>query len=632
MAETSADVIASANNLSVKYGAQVVLDGATIAFTEGEHIGLVGRNGSGKSTFLQIAAGVARADSGEFSCRRDLVTGYMPQVSGLDDTTTVHANILNGAQRILDLIAEYERVPGDSPLSATLLDQIIQADGWNLEHRIKSLITNLHAPESDRIVGTLSGGEKRRVALCRALLARPDFLILDEPTNHLDTGSIEWLEDFLARYAGTCLFVTHDRYFLDRVATRIVELSRGQFISYDGNYTDYLLARVQRQAVEEMQEHKRQKFLKRELQWVRRAPRARRTKSVDRVERYFEMAAQEAPEAELDVELIIPTPPKLANRVIELREVSVELGGRTLFQDVNLNLVAGERLGVVGRNGLGKSSLLKVILQELPVASGAVEIGARTQINYVDQNRLLLDDAKTVWEEVGSGGEHVTLGEQSITLRAYLRRFLFSEDRINTKISQLSGGERSRVLLAKILKRGGNVLMLDEPTNDLDLGTLRLLEEALVAFGGCVIVVSHDRYFLNRVCTSILAFEGEGRVVYRVGNYDYYLEKRGAVSPARESTPVPAVVAGQRKKSGKEKPRKLKWKEEREWESMEANILAAEDEVLELEATFAAPDFYAKPRAEIFDLETQLKTARDKVAHLYARWHELELLQSVPSP
>src|SRR6266536_234150 len=491
MAETSTAVIASASNLSVKYGTQVVLDGATIAFREGEHIGLVGRNGSGKSTFLQIAADVAQADSGEFTRRRDLVTGYMPQLSGLDDATTVHANILSGAQRILDLIAEYERVPGDSPLSATLLDQIAEADGWNLEHRIKSLITNLHAPESDRVVGTLSGGERRRVALCRALLARPDFLILDEPTNHLDTGSIEWLEDFLARYAGTCLFVTHDRYFLDRVATRIVELSRGEFTSYDGNYTDYLLARVRRQAVEEMQEHKRQKFLKRELQWVRRAPRARRTKSVDRVERYFEMAAQEAPEA--------------------------ELGVRTLFQHVNLNLVAGERLGVVGRNGLGKSSLLKVILQELPSASGAVEIGARTQINYVDQNRLLLDDEKTVWEEVGSGGEHVALGEQSITLRAYLRRFLFSEERINTKISQLSGGERSRVLLAKILKRGGNVLMLDEPTNDLDLGTLRLLEEALVAFGGCVIVVSHDRYFLNRVCTSILAFEGEGRVVYHVG-------------------------------------------------------------------------------------------------------------------
>ena len=631
MAETSAAVIASANNLSVKYGTQVVLDGATIAFAQGEHIGLVGRNGSGKSTFLQIAAGVAQADEGEFTRRRDLVTGYMPQVSGLDDSATVHANILSGAQRILDLIAEYERVPGDSPRSATLLDQISEADGWNLEHRIKSLITNLHAPESDRTVGTLSGGEKRRVALCRALLARPDFLILDEPTNHLDTGSIEWLEDFLEKYAGTCLFVTHDRYFLDRVATRIVELSRGGFTSYEGNYTDYLLARVQRKAVEEMQEHKRQKFLKRELQWVRKAPRARRTKSVDRVERYFEMAAQEAPEAELDVELIIPTPPKLANRIIELTDVSVELGGRTLFQNVNLNLVAGERLGVVGRNGLGKTSLLKVILQELPAASGVVEIGARTEINYVDQNRLLLDDEKTVWEEVGSGGEHISLGEQSITLRAYLRRFLFSEDRINTKISQLSGGERSRVLLAKILKRGGNVLMLDEPTNDLDLGTLRLLEEALVAFGGCVVVVSHDRYFLNRVCTSILAFEGEGRVKYSVGNYDYYLEKRVRPVSPNDSTAAPIAVANEKKKS-KEKPRKLKYKEEREWESMEANILAAETEVSDLEATFAAPDFYAKPRAEIFTLETQLKTARDKVAHRYARWHELELLQSAPSP
>ena len=631
MADTSSAVNASANNLSVKYGIHVVLDGATIAFTEGEHIGLVGRNGSGKSTFLSIAAGVTQADSGEFTWRRDLVTGYMPQVSGLDDAATVHANILSGAQRILDLIAEYERVPGDSPLSATLLDQIGEADGWNLEHRIKSLITNLHAPEPDRVVGTLSGGEKRRVALCRALLARPDFLILDEPTNHLDTGSIEWLEDFLEKYAGTCLFVTHDRYFLDRVATRIIELSRGQFVSYDGNYTDYLLARAQRKAVEEMQEHKRQRFLKRELQWVRKAPRARRTKSVDRVERYFEMASQEAPEAELDVELIIPTPPKLANRIIELRNVSVELGGRTLFQHVNLNLTAGERLGVVGRNGLGKSSLLKVILQELPVTSGVVEIGARTEINYVDQNRLLLDDEKTVWEEVGTGGETVRLGEESISLRAYLRRFLFSEDRINTKISQLSGGERSRVLLAKILKRGGNVLMLDEPTNDLDLGTLRLLEEALVAFGGCVIVVSHDRYFLNRVCTSILAFEGEGRVSYNVGNYDYYLEKRVVPVPAPASTPAPTAVTTEPKKR-KDKPRKLTWKEEREWESMETNILAAEQEVSDLEATFAAPDFYMKPRAEMLELETQLKAARDKVAHLYSRWHELELLQSAPLP
>src|SRR6185503_18038275 len=244
---------------------------------------------------------------------------------------------------------------------------------------------NLHAPDADRIVNTLSGGERRRVALCRALLARPDFLVLDEPTNHLDTESIEWLEDFLARYAGTCLFVTHDRYFLDRVATRIVELSRGMFVSYEGNYTDYLLARVQRKAVEEMQEHKRQKFLKRELQWVRKAPRARRTKSVDRVERYFEMAGQEAPEAELDVDLIIPVALKLANRVIELREVGMELGGRELFRNVCLDLAAGERLGIVGRNGLGKSTLLRIMLRQLEPTSGEVEIGSRTEINYVDQ-------------------------------------------------------------------------------------------------------------------------------------------------------------------------------------------------------------------------------------------------------
>src|SRR6476619_4236466 len=388
MSEPVLTSIASASELVVRFGNQVVLDKATATILEGERVGLVGRNGSGKSTFLQIAAGVLTPDAGEFNQRRDLVVGYMPQMFAMEEKATVPENILSGAQRVLDLIAEYETAPPDGARSGILLDKISHFDGWNLEHRVGSLITNLHAPEPDRIVASLSGGEKRRVALCRALLARPDFLILDEPTNHLDTGSIEWLEDFLARYTGTCLFVTHDRYFLDRVATRIVELSRGQFVSYDGNYTDYLLARAQRQAVEEMQEHKRQRFLKRELQWVRKAPRARRTKSVDRVERYFEMAAQEAPEAELDVELILPTPPKLANRIIELRDVSGALGSRTLFQHVNLKLAAGERLSIVGRNGLRQSSLLKDLLQKLPAASRAVEIGARTQINYVDQNRL----------------------------------------------------------------------------------------------------------------------------------------------------------------------------------------------------------------------------------------------------
>jgi ATPase subunit of ABC transporter with duplicated ATPase domains len=628
MSEAIPNTVASATQVVVRFGNRVVLDGASLAILEGERVGLVGRNGSGKSTFLQIAAGTMPPDSGEINRRRELVVGYMPQMSELDETATVHANILAGAQPVLNLIEEYEAAPPGGARSGILLDQIGHFDGWNLEHRIKSLITNLHAPDGERQVSTLSGGEKRRVALSRALLSRPDFLILDEPTNHLDTGSIEWLEDFLARYTGTCLFVTHDRYFLDRVATRLVELSRGRFYSYPGNYTDYLLARAERQGVEETQEKKRQKFLKRELAWVRKAPRARRTKSVDRVEHYFETAAQEAPETELDMDLIIPPAPKLANRVIELRKVGLELGGRTLIDNLSLNLTAGERLGIVGRNGLGKSSLLKIMLGELPPTRGAVELGARTKMNYVDQNRLQLEDSKTVWEEVGEGGECVRLGGESVTLRSYLRRFLFNEDQINNKIDQLSGGERSRVLLAKILKRGGNVLILDEPTNDLDLGTLRLLEEALVAFAGNVIVVSHDRYFLNRVCTAILAFEGDGLVEYNVGNYDYYLEKHelpvaGDVGSGRAEPPETGIGTDGYSSGKQVKPRKLKWKEERELEGMEAAILIAEDEVVRLEAVFAAPDFYEAHASDWQKLEAGLRAARDRVAQLYERWAEL---------
>ena len=622
MSEPIPNAIASATGLVVRFGSQVVLDQASLTILEGERIGLVGRNGSGKSTFLQIAAGIMVPDAGELNQRRDLVVGYMPQMFALDETTTVHANVRAGAQRVLDLIREYESAPAASSRSGILLQQIEHLDGWNLEHRIKSLITNLHGPEPERAVATLSGGEKRRVALCRALLAQPDFLILDEPTNHLDTGSIEWLEDFLARYRGTSLFVTHDRYFLDRVATRVVELSRAKFFSYAGNYTDYLLARAERRAVEEIQEHKRQRFLKRELAWVRKAPRARRTKSIDRVERYFELAAKEAPEADLDVDLIIPPAPKLANRVIELHEVGMELGGRKLIENLSLNLAAGERLGVVGRNGLGKSTLLKIMLGEIVPTRGVVEIGARTTINYVDQDRLLLDDRKTVWEEVGEGSEFVRLGEETITLRGYLRRFLFTEERINTKIDQLSGGERSRVLLAKILKRGGNVLLLDEPTNDLDLGTLRLLEEALVAFQGNVIVVSHDRYFLNRICTATLAFAGNGVVEYTVGNYDYYLEKRAVEEGNLPSVAPPRVGPNERSRSAG-RPRKLKWKEARELEGMEAAILAAEGEVVRLEAIFAAPDFYAQHASDWQELEAGLSAAREQVARLYERWAEL---------
>jgi ATP-binding cassette subfamily F protein uup len=627
MPDPTASVIASATELTVRYGPHVVLDRATLAIHENERIGLVGRNGSGKSTFLRIAAGTLEPDAGQFTRKRDLVTGYLPQVFDLDDAATVEANILAGAQHILDLIAEYEGLSAESPRSHLLLDRIQHFDGWSLDHRAGSLATNLHAPAMDRIVGSLSGGEKRRVALCRALLARPDFLILDEPTNHLDTESIEWLEDFLSRYPGACLFVTHDRYFLDRIATRIVELSRGEFLNYDGSYSEFLVAKAERASAEERVERKRQQFLKHELAWVRKGPSARRTKSVDRIERYFEEAAKGPPEQEIDVELIIPIASKLANRVITITDVGMELGGRTLFDSVDLDLAAGQRLGIVGRNGIGKSTLLKIVIGELTPTTGKVEIGARTEINYVDQNRLALDDNKTVWEEVGGGTEYVQLGDESITLRGYLRRFLFTEDRINTKISQLSGGERSRILLAKILKRGGNVIILDEPTNDLDLATLRLLEEALAAFTGSVIVVSHDRYFLNRVCTHTLAFEGNGVVTLNAGGYDYYLEKRAAAL-ARQAAPAPtAPVAAPSKPASAAKARKLTYKETRELETIEADILAAETEVARIEAMLSAPDAYMKYGGEWTQLEAQLEAGRKRVPKLYARWEELEAIK-----
>ncbi len=620
------DSITSASELSVSYSSHIVLDGATLAIQQGDRIGLVGRNGCGKSTFLKILAGEAVGDSGGVTYKRGLVIGYLPQNFELNDEANVYDNVLAGAQHTLDLIAEYESLPADGHRSAEILDEITHLEGWDLEHRANTLLSHLHAPDAQRMVGTLSGGEKRRVSLCRALLAKPDFLILDEPTNHLDTESIEWLEKFLARYTGTCLFVTHDRYFLDRIATRIVEIRHGKCDSYQGNYTDYLLARAERDLAEARNEHKRQRFLSRELEWVRRGPKARTTKAKDRMDRYFEIADQKAPEQELDVDLVIPVPPKLGNKIIEIEDVGMAYDdGPWLFSHVSLKIEGGQRLGIVGRNGMGKSTLLNIMLGRLKPTEGKVDIGLKTEINFIDQNRLLLDDDKSVFEEVGEGQENVQLGEETIGLRAYLRRFLFTEERINTKIGLLSGGERSRVMLAKILKKGGNVIVLDEPTNDLDLNTLRLLEEALCAFKGSVIVVSHDRYFLNRVCTDILAFEGQGIVDYQVGNYDYYLEKKAA----RDATDKIYKTNPKKKKTTrKERPRKLKWAEAKELDTIEDDILTAELNVAKLEKAFNAPDFYEQHGDDWQSLESELKEKKEQVTLLYDRWEELEAIRA----
>ena len=623
MAEALSSSIASASQISVKYGAHVVLDNATISISENDRVGLVGRNGAGKSTFLKILAGADVPDSGTVSFRKDLRVGYLPQNFELDDEKSVLENVLEGASDVLALISEYENTPPESPKSADLLDAITARDGWELELRATHLLTNLHAPAPEESITQLSGGEKRRIALARALLAQPQLLILDEPTNHLDTEAIEWLEKFLNGYNGTCLFVTHDRYFLDRIATRIIEVSRGNFLSYEGNYTDYLLTRAERLEAEARAEHKRQRFLTKELDWIRRRPKARSTKAKDRIDRFFEIKEQDAPEQEVDVDLIIPPAPKLSQRVIDVLDVSKSYGNRRLFSKLTFKLEPQQRIGIVGRNGMGKSTLLKVILGMVDPDTGEVLIGKKTDINYVDQNRLALDDEKSVFEEVGEGTEHVQLGEETLGLRAYLRRFLFDDDRINTKVGILSGGERSRVLLAKILKRGGNVIVLDEPTNDLDLNTLRLLEEALANFGGSVLVVSHDRYFLNRVCTAILAFEDHGLLHYTPGNYDYYLEKRSE----RNRLFQEPKKSAQRTKP-KDKPRKLKWAEEKELETIEEDILAAEEDVAAKEEEIAQPTFYNEHPNDWKDYETALNAAKEKVTALYARWEELEAIKT----
>ncbi|WP_156817142.1 ABC-F family ATP-binding cassette domain-containing protein [Rubritalea marina] len=629
----SEPAIASASELTVRYSHHTVLDGASLAIQPGDRIGLVGRNGSGKSTFIKICAGVEVPDSGEYVTRNDLVTGYLPQEFELDDEATVLEATLSGSAHVIDLIQQYEQGDPSSEQGAELLEAINHLDGWTIESRAQALLNNLHAPEADRLIGTLSGGEKRRVAMARALLAAPDFLILDEPTNHLDTGSIEWLETFLSRYAGTCLFVTHDRYFLDNIATRIVEMSRGKCVSYEGNYTDYLVTRAERMAQEAVNEHKRQRFLKKELEWVRRRPSARRTKSRDRMDKYFEVADQEAPEQEVDVDLIIPPAGKLPNIVIEGKGLTCEIGDRTLFRNFDFKLEPKERIGVVGRNGMGKSTLLKVLLGMQEPSQGSVQVGARVSINYVDQNRLTLNGENSIFDEVGEGQEYVKLGDENLGLRAYLKRFLFDDDRINTKINLLSGGERSRVLLAKILKKGGNVLVLDEPTNDLDLNTLRLLEEALAQFKGSVLVVSHDRYFLNRVCTRVLAFEDDGMLYHNVGSYDYYLEKKAERDKQRANYTkmseqvVPATVESKQEKSS-EKPQKLKWSEERELETIEEDILRAEEAAASQQAIINAPNFYAEHTHDYREYEVKLEVLEARVLELYERWEELNAIKA----
>ena len=619
----------SAQELCLAYGRQSLLNGVSLTVAPGEKVGLVGRNGCGTTSLLKILAGENEADSGEISRRRGLRVGYLPQEFELDGSRTVLENIEAGAADLVGWMKRYEDGDGSETEMAELLDLIQHADGWDLQTRIKAEAGALDAPPLDALVGPLSGGEKRRVALCRALASQPDLLLLDEPTNHLDSESIRWLEEFLQGFPGALIFVTHDRYFLETIATRIIEISQGKAFSHPGNYTAYLESRALRQQITEQSERRRQRFIRAELEYVRAGVRAQRSKSKHRLESFYKVAGADAPPEEREMDLLIPPAPEIGNTAVELIKAGMRVGegseARWLFRNLTLSLRPGQCTGIVGRNGVGKTTLLRLCLGESEAAEGSAVIGKRVVFNYIDQSRMQLDGKGTVMEEVSDSGEIVKFGEQTLTARAYLRRFLFDESRVKERVDKLSGGERARLLLAKVLCRGGNVIVLDEPTNDLDLASLRMLEEALADFDGTVLVVSHDRYFLDRICDQIVAFE-EGGVFVQPGNFSYYLEKkqerdRRMKTAAQAYATVLAKPAAAPKQV--EPVRRLSYKDQQELDGMEAVIIAKEKKLVELEQTLSDPAFFATRAAEGRAFVSEIDATKAEVERLYSRWEEL---------
>jgi len=613
----------SANELRLAYGHQTLLDGVTLAIAAGEKVGLVGRNGCGKTSLLKILANENQADSGDISARRGLRIGYLPQEFELDPALSVYDNIAAGAADVVDAITRYENGDGTETELDELLTLIEHADGWDLDARINALSNALGSPPLEVETGPLSGGEKRRVALCRALASQPDLLLLDEPTNHLDSESIRWLEDFLKTYGGAVIFVTHDRYFLNEIATRIIEIAGGKAYSHPGNYTAFLESKAIRQEIAENSEKKRQKFLKDELEWVRAGVKARTTKSRSRLDAFYAVKDKDAPEREGEIDLLIPPPPRLGNTIVDLEDVSITLGDRTLFRHLNLSLEEGQCTGIVGKNGVGKTTLLKICLQQLAPTSGKAVLGKQVKVNYIDQSRMQLDGTGSLLDEISAGSEKILFGDETIGARAYLKRFLFSDERINERVDLLSGGERARLMLAKVLKTGGNLIVLDEPTNDLDLQSLRMLEEALATFPGTIICVSHDRYFLDRICDQIVAFEDDG-VKVSPGNFSYYLEKRQArENAARAQATAANRQAKKRAAAQKNKPRQPTLAEAKELETLEDKVMEADDAVTALQEKLSTPevqtDFEQIPII-MAELEATKKVADD----LLNRWEFLE--------
>jgi ATP-binding cassette ChvD family protein len=528
-------------NLSKTYpGGRELFKNINLSFLPGAKIGVLGVNGAGKSTLLKIMAGIETEFTGEAWAADGVNVGYLPQEPQLDESKNVMQNVLEGAGEIKQLLDRFEEVSmkfgepmTDDEMNdllaeqAELQEKIDAAEGWELERTVEIAMDALRCPPGDAEVGPLSGGEKRRVALCKLLLSKPDMLLLDEPTNHLDAESVAWLERFLADYTGTVVVITHDRYFLDNVTGWILEIAHGRGIPYEGNYSSWLEQKQKRMEQEERQEANRQKTLSRELEWIRQSPKARQTKSKARITAYEDLLAQ-AQEAKIEnAQIVIPAGPRLGNVVIEAEGLTKGFGDRLLIDNLSFRLPPGGIVGVIGPNGAGKTTLFKMITGKEEPTAGTFRVGETVELGYIDQSRDSLDDKKTVWEEISDGLDEISLGKSTMASRAYVGRFNFRGPDQQKKVGQLSGGERNRVHLAKMLRSGANVLLLDEPTNDLDVETLRALEDALEKFAGCAVVISHDRWFLDRIATHILAFEGDSHVEWFEGNFeDYEADKK----------------------------------------------------------------------------------------------------------